>query len=252
MMEELDISNYSSKSNSNIDLNQIDLEKELVTINLDEDIIYEKKDIKTSVAKKEPTNNELFTSNQETFCNSIFKDFCLNFWENKMPQQLELIQFNLNNDSPITTPKEIIKLNETLNDFNFDYQTKRVLKVDDSVRRAMLDFESWNLDKTVSQDSYLNELAQNRNFTYLNKHRSNIITDKNRNDALNQTLGLFRSQQSLLTTSSLNSSDDLTLKKAISDLNKTERLSNISTVTGSFSSQSSVDNQIEPVYIPKP
>jgi len=122
--------------------------------------------------------------------------------------------------------------------------SKRPIKLDDKLRQEMLDLDSWN------------SLKKERNFK-ANKQLSvsTLSNDTNRSDALNQTLNLIRSSSLNMSYSpdsniSLTRSDEICFKKAISDINNSQRLSDVSTVNGSFSFKMDENKEITTVFRP--
>lgn len=227
MMKELDISVYSSSTCSN--LSNQDLENELVSKALDEELTNNH----TQTATNLPEN--------ETYCNSIFKELCLNFWNNsKTNNKLETIQHEAANKQ---SSSETLKQTE--------HQTnnlKRIVRVDEHVRQSILDFNSWSLDSNTT-NSNCSTATKNSN---LKSSNFNFYDSTSSNETLSRSLDLItKKTQSLATISTINSRDELSLKRALSDICKTQRLSTVSTVSGSFSLRLNEDKELVPVYLSK-
>ena len=165
---------------------------------------------------------------------------------------VNLMPFNFYSDKNSSESEMHSESNQSIEkyDFNVNFSkknsallnSKRPIKLDEKVRQEILDLDSWN------------SLKRERNFK-ANKQISvsTLSNDTNRSDVLNQTLNLIRSSSLNMSYSpdsniSLTRSDEINLKKAISEINNSQRLSDVSTVNGSFSFKMDENKEITTVY----
>lgn len=166
---------------------------------------------------------------------------------------VNFMPFNLNESKNDSKPDMHSSSNDTLQNFGEHFSktdaplpaVKRPIQPDDKTKQEILDINSWHI--------------ANRQRNFKTKEQTSISTlstdsTNNRSDALNQTLNLIRSTSMTVSylpdssDTSLTRSDDIYLKKAISDINKSQRLSDVSTVNGSYSFKMDENEQVTTVF----